>query len=84
MDWRKSYRPSPRARQKVSFIFCFPLQTYIYIKYIYTLLALPIRFYIAESRTQNRESLIAEIDKLNATDPENPITHVINAAGVTG
>ena len=52
--------------------------------YIYTLLALPIRFYIAESRTQNRESLIAEIDKLNATDPENPITHVINAAGVTG
>ena len=43
-----------------------------------------LRFYVSESRTQNRESLIAEIDKLNASDPENPITHVINAAGVTG
>lgn len=43
-----------------------------------------LRFYVAESRTQNRESLIAEIDSLNASDPENPITHVINAAGVTG
>jgi len=42
------------------------------------------KFYVAESRTQNRESLIAEIDKINASDPENPITHVINAAGVTG
>eukprot|EP01036_Dinobryon_divergens_P033675 gene33675-43524_t len=42
------------------------------------------KFYVAESRTQNRESLIAEIDKLNAADPGNPITHVINAAGVTG
>ena len=28
--------------------------------------------------------MIAEIDKLNAADPQNPITHIINAAGVTG
>lgn len=34
-------------------------------------------FYLAESRTQNRESLIAEFDKYKPT-------HVLNAAGVTG
>lgn len=35
------------------------------------------KFYIAESRTENRESVIAEIEKYNPT-------HVLNAAGVTG
>jgi dTDP-4-dehydrorhamnose reductase len=34
-------------------------------------------FYMAESRTQNRESVIAEIEKYKPT-------HVLNAAGVTG
>jgi len=34
-------------------------------------------FHLAESRTENRESVIAEIEKYNPT-------HVINAAGVTG
>jgi len=35
------------------------------------------KFYVAESRTENRESVIAEIEKYNPT-------HVLNAAGVTG
>lgn len=34
-------------------------------------------FYLAESRSQNRESVIAEIEKYKPT-------HVLNAAGVTG
>lgn len=34
-------------------------------------------FYLADSRTQNRESVIAEIEKYKPT-------HVLNAAGVTG
>lgn len=34
-------------------------------------------FHLAESRTQNRESVIAEIDRIKPT-------HVLNAAGVTG
>lgn len=34
-------------------------------------------FYMAESRTYNRESVIAEIEKYNPT-------HILNAAGVTG
>jgi len=35
------------------------------------------KFYVADSRTENRESVIAEIEKYNPT-------HVLNAAGVTG
>jgi len=34
-------------------------------------------FYLADARTQNREAVIAEIEKYNPT-------HVLNAAGVTG
>jgi dTDP-4-dehydrorhamnose reductase len=34
-------------------------------------------FYLADSRTENRESVLAEIEKYNPT-------HVLNAAGVTG
>jgi 3,5-epimerase/4-reductase len=34
-------------------------------------------FYLADSRTQNRESVLAEIEKYKPT-------HVLNAAGVTG
>jgi 3,5-epimerase/4-reductase len=34
-------------------------------------------FYLAESRTYNREAVVAEVEKYNPT-------HILNAAGVTG
>ena len=34
-------------------------------------------FHLADSRTQNRESVLAEIEKIKPT-------HILNAAGVTG